>query len=459
MSSSRGAHRALAAATLGFFVITLDALVISVVLPEIRDELGGDLRGLQWIMDGYTLPFAALLLLSGALTDRLGARRVFGWGFTAFVVSSLGCGLAGTAWALVLARVAQGMGAAMMMPASLALIGQSHPTPSERARAISLWAAGGAVASATGPLVGGALSLLSWRLIFLINLPVGLLALWLLRKVPASSRHATPFDVWSQLSAVAALTGVTYALIEAGEPRALPLALASGVAVLGAMMFHLRERKAPHPLIPSSLFQNRESSTTIQIGFTFMAAFFGMIFLMSLLLHDARGLDSFQTGLAFAPVTAASIVMPFLGARLGARFGAWLPITLGQLSMAVGLFGLAIFARSASTPVLVGWMTPVGCGGGLAMPSATALLLASVPKERTGIASGVLNTSRQVGGALAIAAFGALVAAHGTVLGTRLSLAIAGTLVTFTLLAGLWLHDPLRERRFRDRRARGRGLT
>jgi DHA2 family methylenomycin A resistance protein-like MFS transporter len=171
---------ALAAAVLGFFVITLDAVVVNVALPSIRADLGGGVAGLQWVVDGYTLMFAALLLTAGAVTDRIGARRAFGVGLAAFTVASLACGLAPTLAALVASRFVQGMAAAVTMPASMALIRQAFPDPVARGRAVATWAMGGAVAASSGPVLGGVLDLVDWRWIFVINLPVGVLALALL---------------------------------------------------------------------------------------------------------------------------------------------------------------------------------------------------------------------------------------------------------------------------------------
>ncbi|MEZ6183472.1 MAG: MFS transporter [Planctomycetota bacterium] len=440
------AGRTLAAALTGFFVLTLDALVASVALPAIRDSLGGGIAGLQWVMDAYTLPFAALLLVCGALSDRIGARRAFGGGLVLFVVSSVGCALAPSLAVLIVARFLQGAGAALMTPASLALIGEAYPEPSDKARAIGVWAVGGGVASAAGPLIGGALTAVSWRLIFLINLPVGAFALWLLAGVPASERRAAPVDWPGQLSALVALSALTYGLIEAGEvglahPAVLASLTLAGVA--GALFVALQAR-VEHPLVPLELFRSRLAATSIAIGFSFMLAFFGMVFVVSLLLQEQRGLTPLQTGLAFLPVTGITVFVPLLAARAGERWGPWVPIVGGQASMAAGLTALGLLADTASVPVLVACMVPVGCGGGAAMPSATALLLNAVPAAKAGTASGVLNTARQVGGALAIAAFGALIGTYGYGVGVRISLFTGAGLLVLTLLASLRLraHTP-----------------
>jgi DHA2 family methylenomycin A resistance protein-like MFS transporter len=431
----------LVAALLGFFIITLDALVVSVALPAIRESLGGGISGLQWVIDGYTLPFAAMLLLAGTLSDRLGARSAFGAGVVSFTLSSIACALAPSMGLLIAARAFQGVGAALMTPASLALIGEAYQEPAAKARAIGLWAIGGAVASASGPLVGGALTVISWRLIFLINLPVGVLTLWLLTRVPASGRHKSPVDWAGQATALIALVALTFGLIEAGEAGigsplvVFPLAIA-GVA---ACLFFAVQARVAHPMVPLELFRSRAVATTVAVGFTFMVGFYGMVFLISLFLQQQRQMTPLETGLAFLPVTGFSIVMPVIASRLAERFGAWFPITIGQLAMAIGLFALSLVADSAPLPTLIGWMVLVGFGSGTAMPSATSLLLNSVPQHRSGTASGILNTSRQVGGALAIAAFGALISRTGFNPGMSISFAVAALLLVVTMIGSLRL--------------------
>ena len=440
------APRTLAAALAGFFILTLDALVVSVALPAIRDDLGGGITGLQWVMDGYTLPFAALLLLAGTLSDRLGARRAYGIGLLVFIASSVGCALAPSLGLLIAARFLQGAGAALMTPASLAMIGEAFPDPKEKARAIGIWAAGGAVASASGPLVGGALTTFGWPLIFLINLPVGLVALWLLAGVPASTRHAGgSFDWAGQVLSLVALTTLVFGLIEAGEHGFDPTALAALlVALVSGIGFLIRQARAAQPMIPLALFRERIAATTVAIGFSFMLGFFGMVFVVSLFLQEMRELTPFQTGLAFVPVTAFSIFMPMVAARMAERFGPRVPIVLGQLAMCVGLSGLATYGPEASVPVLVAWMVPVGIGGGTAMPSATSLLLNTLPPRWAGTASGVLNVSRQVGGAVGIAGFGALLGTLGLQAGMRASLVIASCLLALTTVASFGL-DTVRQ--------------
>ncbi|MFK0159471.1 MFS transporter [Streptomyces sp. NPDC090499] len=207
---------ALAAALLGFFVITFDTSVVNVALPAVHSDLGGGMSGLQWVMDGYALAFAAVLLSAGSMSDRVGARRAFAMGLAVFVASSTVCGPAPDLATLVIARVVQGLGAAMMTPSSRTLIREGYSDPVERGRAIALWTVGGAVAAAAGPVTGGALSLISWRMIFFINLPVGVAAVVLLVRVARSAGREVPHDRTGQIAAVTAMGALTYGVIEVG---------------------------------------------------------------------------------------------------------------------------------------------------------------------------------------------------------------------------------------------------
>jgi DHA2 family methylenomycin A resistance protein-like MFS transporter len=284
-------HGALAAAVLGFFVITLDAVIVNVALPAIRTDLGGGIGGLQWVVDGYTLMFAALLLTAGSVTDRFGARRAFGAGMVLFVVASAACRTAPTLSALVAARFLQGTAAAVLMPSSMALIRQAYPHPVARGRAVAVWAMGGALASTSGPLLGGVLELLDWRWIFAVNLPVGAAALALVARVAPSPRRATPVDWAGQVTAAAAMGGLTYGAIEAGTagltaPRVLP---AFAVALVALATFVRVQARVTHPMVPPRLFRSRTVVIVMATGFAFMVGYYGLPFVASLFLQQQRG--------------------------------------------------------------------------------------------------------------------------------------------------------------------------
>ena len=261
------ARRTLAAALLGFFLITLDASVVNVALPAIGDDLHGGLSALQWVVDGYTLAFAALMLSTGALSDRVGAGRAFAGGVVVFAAASLACGAAPGLGVLVAARVVQGAAAAVMLPSSLALVRQAYPDPVGRTRAISLWATGGSTAVALGPVVGGVLTTAwDWRAIFFVNLPFALLALPLARAA-RSERRPAPLDVPGQLTAVLALGAVTFAVIEGGV-RGWS---AAGLAAVAAAAFAVAERRHPHPVVPFGLFRNAAFTASVVSSMTTMA--------------------------------------------------------------------------------------------------------------------------------------------------------------------------------------------
>jgi DHA2 family methylenomycin A resistance protein-like MFS transporter len=456
-----GPSAAFTAALLGFFVVTLDASIVNVALPAIGRDLGGGIAGLQWVVDGYVLVFAALLLSAGSLSDRIGARRAFGTGLAVFVASSLACGLAASLSGLVAARLVQGAGAAMMMPASLALIREAYADPVKRGRAIALWTIGGSVAAAAGPVAGGALSLVSWRLIFFVNLPVGLLALAVLTAAARSPQRPAPFDVIGQVAAVVAMGGLTFAVIQAGSDgfAAPPVLTAFALAVAGAAAFLLSQRFGRHPMVPVDLLRLRTVVIASGTGFAFIGGFSGLVFVYSLYLQDQRGLSPLATGLTFVPMTLLSGFAGLPAARLAERFGPRVPIIGGLAFMGASLIALA--ALPAAVPVWVAAlvMIPVGVCGPLAIAPTTALLLESVPAHRSGVASGVFNTSRQLGGALAVAVFGALLAHRAQFeRGLRESLLIAAALALTAGAANL-LTQPAQRQADAHPADRDRGTT
>ena len=411
-SAARGcANAALAASVLGFFVITLDALVVNVALPDIRRDLGGGITGLQWVIDGYTLMFAALLLSAGSLGDRIGAHRAFGLGMAVFVLASTACGLAPNLGVLIAARLVQGTGAALMMPSSLTLIREAFPGEAERGRAIALWTIGGSVAAAAGPVAGGALSLISWRTIFFVNLPAGALALVLLNRARRSPRREVPFDLVGQITAVTAMGGLTYGVIQAGaDGFASPGALtALAIAAASAAVFAVAQARGRHPMVPLDLLRTRTMLVAAGTGFAFIAGLSGSVFAYSLYLQQQRGLSSFAAGLVFLPMTVLSGFVSMPAARLARAFGPRVPIVGGMLLMAIGFVTLAALPATAPVWLLALVLIPIGINGPLSMQPTTGVLLSSVPAHRVGVASGVFNTSRQIGGALAVAVFGALI--------------------------------------------------
>ncbi|MFC9457099.1 MFS transporter [Streptomyces sp. NPDC056983] len=436
--TNRHATATLAAAVLGFFMITLDATIVNVALPSIRDALGGGITSLEWVVDAYTLMFAALLLSAGSLSDRIGARRAFGAGLGLFIVASVACGLAPTLPVLIAARVVQGIGAAVAMPTSMALVRQAFPDPARRGRAVGVWAMGGAMAAAAGPVLGGLLSLASWRMIFWINLPVGLLTLALLSRTPHSPTQPAPFDWIGQITAIVAMGGLTFGAIEAGDAgvTAPQVLLSLAVAALALIAFVVAQAKVAHPMVPLTLFRSRMVVVATGIGFAFMVGFYGLPFVFSLDFQQQHGLSALGAGIAFLPMMLLSAFLTPFSARITERTGPKVPVIAGLVLMAAGSIALALVPASAPVWATALLLIPIGLAGPLVMPPTTALLLEHIPAEQTGTASGVFNTSRQIGGALAVAVFGALISGtSGFQHGLRVSLALAAAIALLAALA------------------------
>jgi len=430
----------LVAVTLVFFVITLDAVIVNVALPSIRREFGGGIGGLQWIIDGYTLMFAALLLTCGSVTDRIGAKRVLAWGMVLFVLASVACGVAPSMTALVAARFVQGSAAAAMMPSSMALLNHANPDPVRRTRAVAIWAMGGAVASSAGPVLGGMLTMIDWRLIFYVNVPVGAAAMVLIARTAVTGTHRVPIDWWGQITAILAMAGLTFGVIEAGESgfAAPQVVISLVVAALASVAFLVTEYRAAHPMVPPDLFRSRNAAVSVLIGFAFMVGYYGLPFVMSLDLQEERGLTSLGTGLVFLPMMLIGLTLTPFTPRIGQRFGPKTLIVVGLLTMTAGLIALA-FLPDAPLWVVASLMLMAGLAGPFVSPPTTAILLDSVPARRGGVASGVFNTSRQIGGALAIAVFGLLLNAGTFSAGRAASLLTAAAVTLITVFAALLL--------------------
>ena len=435
----------LAIASAGFFLITLDISIVNVALARIERDVGGGTLGQQWIIDGYTLVFAALLLFAGNLADRIGARRAFALGIVVFTLASLACAAAPSAWALVAARCVQGGGAAVMLPASMALVRAAFPDAPSRARALGVWAVGGAVAGLVGQPLGGLLTTLDWRWVFLINVPVGLVMLVLLARVEPSPTRQVRFDWPGQVLSVVTLTALVYGLIDGGHSgfTSAPVLVALAVTVVALAGFLRVQARSDHPMMPLSLFHARGFRIALLVGFAFMVGNYGNVFVSSLFLQQHLGASPLRAGLAFLPSAAFAVAGNLSSGPVTNRFGARVPIVGGLLLMVAGLVGLAATAEHGSLLLVALLTIPIGAGGSLAMPPVTGVVLAGVAADLAGTASAVFNTFRQVGGAVAIAVFGALVADPGSfVTGLRVSFVSAAALLLVAALLSLRIPRP-----------------
>ncbi|MEW1776687.1 MFS transporter [Streptomyces sp. NPDC086777] len=431
----------------GYFMVILDVTAINVAVPVIGRDLSASLTGIQWITDGYTLVFAGLLLTGGALGDRLGNRRVFCAGVAVFTLASAACALAASAPVLVAARLVEGLGAALIVPGSLALLQQAYPATSARSRAFGLWGSMAGIAAAAGPLLGGLLvSTLGWRWVFLVNLPVGAACLVLtLRHVTRSPRRADRALDWpAQCAVMATAALLTAALNEAGRRGwSDPAVLAGlGLAVLAAVAFAVRERLARSPVLPPSMLRSRAMSGGAAIGLLFNFGFYGMVFTASLEFQHQRHFSALGTGVALFPAVAMTMFASVLSGRLTRRTGDRPLVISGMLLAALGLAGWAAAGADPAYPLLVAPMMAAGFGTSFALTGSTATVMGAAPAAYAGAASALFNTTRQIGSATGVALGGSLLAtATDYTTGLRVSMAV-GALAYLTAAGLAWLSVP-----------------
>ncbi len=423
---------ALVAMCLAYFMVILDNTIVTVALPALHTDLGASVTGLQWVVDGYLLMLAAGLLTGGALADRFGARRVFQVGLGVFVLASLGCGLAPTTVVLVVARLVQGIGAALSVPASLALLRAAFPDSSARARAIGVWGGIAGLAAATGPILGGILvSAVSWRLVFFVNVPIGAAAMWLTAMhVPAPAGRPGRLDPAAQVIGALALAGLAFALIEGGHGGLTgPVITAAVLFVLGAIAFVLVERRVASPMLPLGLFRVAEFSGGSVVGLLINLGFYGELFVLNLYFQQVLHFTAIQCGLALLPQMAVVAAGSALSGRFTARTGGpRATMLIGLLVGGAGLLGLILARPAGGYPLLVLPLIAAGFGMSFTMPAATTAVVEAAPEGRAGLASGVINAARQVGGVVGIAVLGALVSGGGAafVSGLRVAMVLAG---------------------------------
>jgi MFS transporter, DHA2 family, methylenomycin A resistance protein len=419
---------ALLAGSLAFFIVVLDITVVSVALPSIGRELHGGLAGLEWIIDGYVVVFSALLLSSGTVSDRVGASRALAAGFICFILASAACGLAPALGFLLAARVVQGAAAAIMLPASLALVRQDFTDAKKLARAIAIWTAAGGVAVAAGPVVGGVLSgTIGWRAIFFVNVPAGLLGVVALSRVRPSPRHPAHFDLPGQIAAIVAVAALAFGVIEGGRRGfGSPVAVVSlTVFAFAAAAFVVVERRAAVPMVPLGIFTSKTVSSTTVAGLIVSFAFYGQVFVLSLFFQQALGHSPTATGLMFIPMTAVIAGVNLVAGRLVQRYGPRLPLVAGLLVFAGGLLGCLAFGHGTPIAVIEFLLLPIGVGAGLTIPPLTTAFMDDIRPGQAGIGAGVLNSSRQLGSALGVAVCGALLDAN-FMTGLHLSFLISG---------------------------------
>lgn len=447
----------LTAICFGFFLVILDTSVVNIALPAIQHDLHGTLPGLQWVINSYTLIFASLLLSAGTLGDRLGHKRTFLTGYVLFTGASLLCSLAPSLPFLIAARVLQGVGPALLVPGSLSLITYGFQNPEKRARAVGIWAGSSGIGLAGGPVISGLLvDTLGWRSIFLLNVPFGLLALALTIRFVSETPCTTTQkrDLGGQICVIVALATLTYALIEGRSqgwlsPQIVGLFLLCIGASGGFLLIETRHRT---PLLPLHFFSSTAFRMPLLVGCVLNFGLYGLLFVLSLFFQDIHHYPAALAGVALLPITIATASTALISGRITARLGTRRPMIGG---LAAACFGTLLFllGETGNTPfLLVAGEIVTGLGCGMTVPAMTTTLLNAVPKSQVGVASALLNASRQLGGVLGVAILGSILGSL-----SERSAFLAGMHLALLLVALLFLMGSVLTQALRPQSMKGYG--
>jgi len=411
----------------GPFMALLDLSIVTVALPGMQASMHTSFAALQWVIDGYTLALSALLLTAGSLGDRYGRRRLYLAGIAVFTLGSALCAASGTIGLLVAGRVIQGAGATSLIPGSLSILAQAFPDAGRRARMIGLWGGCGSLAVALGPVIGGILTQeAGWQAIFLLNLPVGVLAVFLgARSIPetADPGHAAT-DPAGQAASIAWLGALTFGLIQAGTRgwaspvTVIPLT----VAAAGLAIFVAVEARTAHPMLPLGMFRVPVFAVANLASFTLGFGAYSVFTLLSLYLQDVQGDSAIAAGLRFLPLCGAIAVTSVYAGKLTARAGSPLAMAAGYALTGAGLLAMAAFGPATRYLLIAVVFVLFGTGMGLSITPTTASAMGAAPRQRSGIASGTVNATRQAGTTVGVAALGSIITSQAV---TRLTGALA----------------------------------
>ena len=437
------------------FMVAVDGTIVHLTLAQLAANLHADRAGLEWAVNAYTLSFAAVMLGAGAITDILGAKRVFVTGLLVFTASSAVCAAAPSMFVLNSARLVQGVGAALLLPSALVLATSSATDERGRHRLVGWWAAAGGVGMAAGPLLGGTLvALANWRAVFAVNVVVGIPAIaWSLRAMPSVARRGRRLDIAGMGVGTVLIAGLVFALIEApGLGWLSPVILTAAVlTVASAVGFVWVERTSSAPLLPPALYSDRGFVAAAVQGGLFNFAFYGLFFAMSLSLQQGRGLSALVSGLLFLPLTGLISLGNVSAAPLTQRLGRPAVLGIGLTVLTVALLTVAWASTFSALWPLVLALLPVGFSSGTLVPTMTSQAIAAVEPTLHGAASAAFNTSRQVGSALGIAAFGPLLGStHDFANGFVRCVVVASGAIAVALLPttfGAVIRRPRRSRR------------
>ncbi len=403
--------------SLATFMTYLDNNIVNVAMPAIQRDLHLSTSGLEWVVSGYILVFASLLLAGGRLGDIYGRRRLFLIGLGVFTAASLAAGLSGNAEVLIAARAVQGLGAALVTPTTLAIISATFVSTRDRTMAVGIWSAIGALALAVGPLFGGLISQhLAWGWIFFINVPAGVatmaLAFWMIPD-DAAGRVRRRIDLPGVATSAIALFALTYALIEGHDKGWTSLVILGSfaLAAAAAIAFAAVESRSAEPMVDVSLFTERVFSGGIIAVVMWGFGLFGIYFFTSLYLQDVLGFSPTEAGAAFVPMALLMAVGAVVAEKVAARVGPYRSVGAAMALMAIGIASVSLLGRDASFIDLMPSFALIGIGGGLSVPL-TAMVLGAMPVEQAGVASGIFNAAREVAGLLGITVIGAILTAR-----------------------------------------------
>lgn len=464
---SRAAHGTtliLLTMSFGVLIAQIDTSVVNLAVKQIGARLDAGVTALQWVVDGYNLVYASLLLTAGTLADLYGRRRIFALGIALFTLGSLVCGLAPNAIVLVAGRVIAGLGAALEVPTSLAILAVAYPDTKERTRALGLWASCNGLAFIIGPTLGGMLvDAFGWRSIFLLIIPLcaATLALTMTAVPESKDPKGRRLDLPGQALAIAALGALSLAVIEG--PRwgwgSIGSALSFATSIGAAVLFLRRQADSDGALVPLPMLKNRVFSACLGVAMAMTFGMYAMLFLTPLYLQSARGDGALLAGVELLPLSVTFVVVSQLSGRIANAFGPRLPMTAGMAMMGAGLFMLALIPLDDSLFLIEAALLVIGCGLGLNTGPVNAVAVANVAAARSGTASGLINTARMVGATLGVAILGAVFAifASGIGAGSHITAGLApayigggigemiGAVAAFAIIRRDSLHHPLRQ--------------
>ena len=402
---------------LSLLMVAMDATIVNVALPSIRQDLGASISGLQWVIDAYTMVVASLLMLAGSMADRFGRRRVFQTGMALFMLGSLLCSVAPSVHGLVVFRIVQALGATMLNPVAMSIIANTFHEPKARARAIGIWGAVAGVSMALGPVIGGALTeTIGWRSIFWVNLPVGAAAMVLAaRYIPESKApHPRRVDPIGQLLVFVILATVTYAVIEgphAGWSSSVIVGLFA-TAALALVALLVYEPRRHEPLIDVRFFRSAPFSSATLIAVCSFSAFSGFLFLNALYLQEVRGLSAFHTGLCTLPLALATIFCSPFSGRLVGTYGTRPSLLVSGTATILSALMMTQLTATTPLPFLLLSYVLFGIGFGMVNAPITNTAVSGMPKAQAGLAAAVASTSRQIGASLGVALAGTILGTH-----------------------------------------------